>query len=265
MRSPRLLALALALPVGHVGGFHAASPHSALIGAPSAAAAARGATVNAAAAGAPLKVAIAGGGVGGLTAALGMLKAGFDVTLYERTGKFARFGGPIQFASNALSTLKAVDERLFERVMAKFTFTGTRRCGIKDGLRADGKFSMTPVADPRYIFDETIPADWYLEFPLKQCADFFKLPYTGVINRPDLQEILLDECRAIKPDFLINGAAVTGYTNTAEGVTVEFGDGTSVEVRALSGGWMNLLGLRGTRARGASSQARGLESCRRTG
>ena len=56
---------------------------------------------------ASLKVAIAGGGVGGLTAALNMLKAGYDVTLYEKTGKFARFGGPIQFASNALSTLKA--------------------------------------------------------------------------------------------------------------------------------------------------------------
>ena len=108
---------------------------------------------------APLKVVIAGGGVGGLTTALGMLKAGFDVTLYEKTGAFARFGGPIQFASNALSTLKAVDETLFDRVMEKFTFTGTRRCGIKDGLRADGKFRMTPVADPRYLVDETIPAD----------------------------------------------------------------------------------------------------------
>ena len=91
-------------------------------------------------AGEQLKVAIAGGGIGGLTTALGLLKAGFDVTLYERTGQFARFGGPIQFASNALSTLKALDERTFERVMEKFTFTGTRRCGIKDGLRADGSF-----------------------------------------------------------------------------------------------------------------------------
>ena len=139
-----------------------------------------------------LQVCIAGGGVGGLTTALGMLKAGFDVTLYEKTGEFARFGGPIQFASNALSTLKAMDERLFERVMERFTFTGTRRCGIKDGLRASG-FKMTTVADPRYFVDASTPADWYLEFPLKQCADFFKLPYTGVINRPDLQEILLDE------------------------------------------------------------------------
>lgn len=140
-----------------------------------------------------LKVAIAGGGVGGLTTALAMLKAGFDVTLYEKTKQFARFGGPIQFASNALSTLKAIDETLFARVMEKFTFTGTRRCGIKDGLRADGNFRMTKVADPRYLIDPSLPADWYLEFPLRQCADFFQLPYTGVIDRPDLQEILLDE------------------------------------------------------------------------
>jgi len=83
--------------------------------------------------GRPLTVAIAGGGVGGLTAALCMLKKGFDVTVYEKTAAFARFGGPIQFASNALSVLKEIDDELFDRVMAKFTFTGTRACGIKDG------------------------------------------------------------------------------------------------------------------------------------
>ena len=174
----------------------------------------------------PLKVAIAGGGVGGLTTALAMLKAGFDVTLYERTGQFARFGGPIQFASNALSTLKAIDEGLFERVMEKFTFTGTRRCGIKDGLRADGSFRMTDVADPKYIIDSSVPADWYLEFPLKKCADFFKLPYTGVINRPDLQEILLDECRQLKADFIQNGVGVASYDDSHdEGVQVKLSDG----------------------------------------
>ena len=87
--------------------------------------------------GRPLKVAIAGGGVGGLTAALCMLKKGFDVTVYEKTAAFARFGGPIQFASNALSVLKEIDNELFDRVMEKFTFTGTRACGIKDGKKKD--------------------------------------------------------------------------------------------------------------------------------
>ncbi len=85
--------------------------------------------------GRPLKVAIAGGGVGGLTTALCMLKKGFDVTVYEKTSAFARFGGPIQFASNALSVLKEIDDRLFDRIMEKFTFTGIRTCGIKDGMK----------------------------------------------------------------------------------------------------------------------------------
>ena len=85
--------------------------------------------------GRPLKVAIAGGGVGGLTTALCMLKKGFDVTVYEKTSAFARFGGPIQFASNALSVLKEIDDKLFDRIMEKFTFTGIRTCGIKDGTK----------------------------------------------------------------------------------------------------------------------------------
>lgn len=116
--------------------------------------------------GRPLKVAISGGGVGGLTAALCMLKKGFDVTVYEKTAAFARFGGPIQFASNALSVLKAIDDTLFERVMDKFTFTGTRTCGIKDGLRADGSFRMTNDSLD-YLWNPDAPADWFVKFPLK--------------------------------------------------------------------------------------------------
>lgn len=116
--------------------------------------------------GRPLTVALAGGGVGGLTAALCMLKKGFDVTVYEKTAAFSRFGGPIQFASNALSVLKEIDETLFERVMEKFTFTGTRTCGIKDGLRADGSFRMTEDSLD-YLWNSEAPADWFVKFPLK--------------------------------------------------------------------------------------------------
>ena len=228
----RPLLLAVAVASAHALSAHALTPGRA----PAAAAPRRAASIRLAEPQQPpLRVAVAGGGVAGLTASLAMLKAGFDVTLYERTQSFARFGGPIQFASNALSTLKAIDERLFERVMEKFTFTGTRRCGLKDGLRADGSFRMTEVTDPRYLVDPSVPADWYLEFPLKQCADFFELPYTGVIDRPDLQEILLDECRQLKADFIVNGAPVTSYEQTASGVAVTLGDGTTVQSDVLVG------------------------------
>mmetsp|Transcript_7850 Transcript_7850/g.10759 ORF Transcript_7850/g.10759 Transcript_7850/m.10759 type:complete len:606 (-) Transcript_7850:126-1943(-) len=186
--------------------------------------------------GRPLKIAIAGGGVGGLTTALAMLKKGFDVTVYEKTAAFARFGGPIQFASNALSVLKEIDDTLFNRVMEKFTFTGTRACGIKDGLRADGSFRMTDDS-LAYLFDENAPADWFVKFPLKECADLYGLPYTGVINRPDLQEILIEECKKIKPDFIQNGNPVTGYKSLGKGngVTVNLSDGTDVDADVLVG------------------------------
>ena len=45
--------------------------------------------------GRPLKVIIAGDGVGGLTAALCMLKKGFQVKVDEKMAVFARLGGPI--------------------------------------------------------------------------------------------------------------------------------------------------------------------------
>lgn len=186
--------------------------------------------------GRPLKIAIAGGGVGGLTAALYMLKKGFDVTVYERTAAFARFGGPIQFASNALSVLKEIDDGLFKRVMDKFTFTGTRACGIKDGLRADGSFRMTDDSLD-YIWNPEAPADWFVKFPLKECADLFGLPYTGVIDRPDLQEILIDECKKLKPDFIQNGNAVESYTDKGKGkgVDVHLADGSTVDADILVG------------------------------
>ena len=63
-----------------------------------------------------------------------MLKAGFDVTSTRGPGSScSAVPSSLRVTS---STLKAVDEGVFERVMEKFTFTGTRR--DQDGLRADG-------------------------------------------------------------------------------------------------------------------------------
>lgn len=183
----------------------------------------------------PLRVAIAGGGVGGLCTALCLLKKGFDVTVYERTDAFKRFGGPIQLASNALSTFHAIDEPLFHRVMEQFTYTGTRACGIKDGLRAKG-FSMGGDS-LSYLWDPSVGADWYVRFPLKACADFWNLPYTGVIDRPDLQEVLLSACRALKPDFMRNGEEVVGYAQceSEPGVTLKLASGATASADMLVG------------------------------
>lgn len=61
----------------------------------------------------------------------------YQVKVIEKTNEFRRFGGPIQLASNALSTIKAIDPDFFERLMEYFTFTGIRTNGIKDGIRTE--------------------------------------------------------------------------------------------------------------------------------
>jgi zeaxanthin epoxidase len=88
-----------------------------------------------------------------------------------------------------------------------------------------------------YLWNPDAPADWFVKFPLKECADLFGLPYTGVIDRPDLQDILMEECAKIKPDFIVNGNQVTAYEDRgkAKGVDITLGDGTTVDADILVG------------------------------
>ena len=63
------------------------------------------------------------------------------------------------------------------------------------------------------------------------------MPYTGVIDRPDLQEILIDECQKIKPDFIVNGDPVMGYETHGKGrgVTVNLSSGNTAKADILVG------------------------------
>jgi len=156
----------------------------------------------------PLRVVIAGGGVGGLLLAKALSKVPtVKVTLLEQTSKFARFGGPIQLASNALSVIREIDEQLFNDLMAKFTFTGCRKNGLVDALRTE----------------------WYCPFDaMSTAADFFSLPYTGVVDRPDLQDILLNSLPA---GTLTNSKKVASYKilDDYQGVRVKCEDGSEHE------------------------------------
>ncbi|KAJ8603474.1 hypothetical protein CTAYLR_005113 [Chrysophaeum taylorii] len=159
----------------------------------------------------PLRVVIAGAGVGGLALANALRSCPHvEVTVFEKTSEFKRFGGPIQLASNAMQIFKAIDGQVYAEIEKKFTWTGNLTNGIKDGLR-----------------DE-----WYAKFDLKSPADARGMPYTGVIERPELQDILL---RHLGQGVVLNGQAVAGYDQEASEVLVELTDGSRVGADVLVG------------------------------
>jgi salicylate hydroxylase len=67
----------------------------------------------------PMKIIITGGGIGGLTTALCLLRAGFDVTVLEQATALTEVGAGLQISPNsarvfaALGVLPAIEARAF--------------------------------------------------------------------------------------------------------------------------------------------------------
>jgi zeaxanthin epoxidase len=137
-------------------------------------------------------------------------------------------------------------------------------------LRADGSFRMTGDSLD-YLFNKDSPADWFVKFPLKECADLYGLPYTGVIDRPDLQEILIEECKKLKPDFIKNGNPVTSYTShgKGKGVTVTLSNGETAEADVLVGSdgiWSSVRAqMYGEEVKKSSDDLRNRQGCTYSG
>jgi len=110
---------------------------------------------------------IAGGGIGGLCAALVLRKQGFDVHVFERAREYKPFGGPIQIATNALESLRRIDEDVYAEIMESSTMIGDRVNGLKDG----------------------ISNEWFATFDLLTPARARNQEASVVIDRPRLQDV----------------------------------------------------------------------------
>lgn len=161
---------------------------------------------------APLRVLVAGGGVGGLALANALRRhPNMHVAVLEKTEKFKRFGGPIQLASNAMMNLRNLDAELYSKIEAKATWTGNLTNGIKDGIRNE----------------------WYAMFDLKSPAKERDMPFTCVVERPDLQEIMLG---GLAGDVVQNGAGVASYEHReGGGVIAKLDNGEEVYGDVLIG------------------------------
>ncbi|KAF2644794.1 FAD/NAD(P)-binding domain-containing protein [Massarina eburnea CBS 473.64] len=109
-----------------------------------------------------LPIAIVGGGLGGLALAVGLLKQGVKIHIYEAAHVFSEIGAGVAFGPNATRALGLIDERLLEGYKEYATFNDDRerdatfmclRWGM-DEQREEGKKAGELIA---YLEDKWNP------------------------------------------------------------------------------------------------------------
>lgn len=155
------------------------------------------------------KILIAGAGLGGLTAACCLMKAGYDVEIYEQAPILSEVGAGIQISANAMHVL--ADLGLKEQIMA---------VGVRPGA---------------YVFRLHDTGEELQRFSL--AAEHERMhgqPYNQ-IHRADLHEFIAARARAFKGDVVRLNKRVTGFAENASGVELRFADGTSARGDVLVG------------------------------
>ncbi len=155
------------------------------------------------------KVLIAGGGIGGLTAALALLQRGFDVSVYEQADALRELGAGIQIAANGTRLL--IDLGLRERLEPL----------VCDA--AGKEVRLWNTGQSWKLFD--LGAD---------SVERFGAPY-WLVHRGDLHRILIEAVEAEKPGAIRLGHRSTGFRQDDDGVTLDFADGTSARGDLLIG------------------------------
>jgi len=154
-------------------------------------------------------VVIAGGGIGGLTAALALLQKGFDVDIYEQAPELAELGAGIQMAANGT------------RLMIEL--------GLEERLR-----DVVCEATGKEVRIWNTGQTWKL-FDLGQDSiERFGAPY-WLVHRGQLHTVLIEAVRALKPDAIHLGATAEGYEQDASGATLKLAGGGSVRGDVLIG------------------------------
>jgi salicylate hydroxylase len=147
-----------------------------------------------------MKVLIAGGGLGGLTAALALLRAGCDVEVYEQAAELSEVGAGLQLSANGTRVFYAL--------------------GIGEALKAH-----SCEAQGKEIRIWNTGETWKLFDLGKVSVERYGYPYFTVY-RPDVLNVLADAVRRAKPDAIHLGSRCTGFTQDASSVSLRLEDKT---------------------------------------
>lgn len=150
------------------------------------------------------KIAVLGAGMGGLTMAVLLTRAGCDVTVYEQTRAFARVGAGIQMSPNAVRVLRALNLESYIRRVA---------------------------FQPRYWRNRTWDTgDMQNELPLgSEAEQRHGAPYL-LGHRGDLHAALLSR---VPSAVIALDRRLTDLTRNGAGVSLKFADGSSASADIL--------------------------------
>ncbi len=153
-----------------------------------------------------ISLAIVGGGIGGLAAALSLLRVGVDVDVYEQASHLAEVGAGIQISPNASRIL--------------------HRAGLAEALAEMG---VKPLAIHQRRWDDGRTLQ---RAPLAEAMeDTFGFPYYQM-HRADVLAAL---ARALPEERLHVGHRFTALMDRGDCVEVEFENGKRIRVDALVG------------------------------
>ena len=153
---------------------------------------------------APKKAIIIGGGIGGVTAAIALKRAGLDVTVFERAEELLEVGSGLPLWSNALRSLQKI--------------------GLTDELENLG-VQVTSVSVSTWSGDTL--TDTKDDKFLKRLGTI-----TIVVHRAELLTLLL---KTLGEDRVQLGTTCVGFTQDATGVCAHFADGREARGDVLIG------------------------------
>ncbi len=156
-----------------------------------------------------LEIAIAGGGIGGLAAALAASRAGCDVRVLERASAFSEVGAGVQLGPNVTRVLHA--------------------WGLNDALRSVAAFPA------RLQVRSAAGGEVLGELPLGQAmANRYGAPY-ATVHRADLHGLLIEALHQQADINMHAGRALQSFSQSADAVKLRTATGADIECDALIG------------------------------
>ncbi len=152
---------------------------------------------------------VAGGGIGGLGAALALARKGFPVQVFEQAEQFGEIGAGIQLGPNVFKAFRELGVR--EEVLGLVAVPNVLE--MRDGLTAK-IITTIPLGD--------------------KVINRFGEPY-AVIHRADVHRVLLEACQKMPNIKLETKARVLDYVDDGRKVELQMEDGRTIVGCALIG------------------------------